>query len=140
MRESFVKPGMRIVITDIKTTRGYNVDKEHIANRCLHARGTVLGYISGHGGEVFAVEHDVGTIAVYHHSEFERIIGMDVHEQIAAVLKETNARPDDWVVALTKKALEEGNPAFLLFSENGRRLIEEHTREELLRVMRDIKR
>ena len=73
MKESFVKPGMRIVITDITTTVGFNVAKEHIANRVLHARGTVLGYISGHGGEVYAVEHDVGTIAVYHYSEFESI-------------------------------------------------------------------
>ena len=75
MKESDVETGMRIVVTDIKTTIGYNVAKAHIANRGLHARGTILGYIPGHGGEVFAVEHDAGPIAVYHHSEFERIEG-----------------------------------------------------------------
>lgn len=73
MNESLVKVGMRIVVTDIKPTIGYNVAKVHIANRALHARGTVLGYISGHGGEVYAVEHDAGSIAVYHYSEFEQI-------------------------------------------------------------------
>ena len=73
MKESLVKVGMRIVVTDIKTTTGYNVATEHIANRRLHARGTVLGYISGHGGEVYAVEHDAGPIAVYHYREFESI-------------------------------------------------------------------
>lgn len=73
MKESFVKPGMRIVITDIKTTVGFNVAKEHIANRALHARGTVLGCIARHCGDVYAIEHDVGAIAVYHYSEFEGI-------------------------------------------------------------------
>jgi len=56
MKESEVKVGMRIVVTDIKTTIGFNVAKQHIANRALHARGTVIGYISGHGGEVYVLK------------------------------------------------------------------------------------
>jgi hypothetical protein len=78
MRESEVKVGMRIVINDIKGTKGFNVAREHIDNRALHARGIILGYISGHGGEVYAVKHDNGSIAVYHYSEFERIKNKEV--------------------------------------------------------------
>lgn len=33
--------------------------------------GTVINAITGHGGELFFIEHDDKTFATYHHTEFD---------------------------------------------------------------------
>lgn len=47
-----------------------------VAQRCLDARranaeGTIGGYVPGHGGDVWFVAHDDGSVGAYSTDEFE---------------------------------------------------------------------
>lgn len=63
-----------------------------------------------------------------------------VPEQVAAAIEDTKGKPDDWVKSTAKKALTNNSLSFLLFSETGRKLIAEHSREELETVVSDLKK
>jgi len=72
MREVDVEIGMKVSIVDIKPAFGYMVSAKHLKARRMGDTGIVRGMVQGHGGEVFAVQHNDGSIAVYRHDEFVR--------------------------------------------------------------------
>jgi len=71
MREVDVEIGMEVRIVDIKPAFGYTVSAKHLKARRMGNTGIVREMIPGHGGEVFAVQHNDRSIAVYRHDEFE---------------------------------------------------------------------
>jgi hypothetical protein len=53
-------------------TRGFLVAERHLRARRTNAVGVVMGYVPGHGGDVWWVQHhDDGTVGAYLDSEFE---------------------------------------------------------------------
>lgn len=50
---------------------GMMVADKHIMARRTGADGEIIGYVPGHGGDVYWVQHDGGEAAVYCFSEFE---------------------------------------------------------------------
>jgi len=68
-----VKPGLRVRITKLGETIGYLVKEKHLTCRCEGQTGVVGGYIPGHGGDVYWVDHEDGTTGAYAYDEFEPI-------------------------------------------------------------------
>lgn len=67
-----VKIGLKVEITKLEdNTRGMFVAKKHLDVRRVGAKGTVVGYVPGHGGDVWWVRHDDETVGVYIFDEFE---------------------------------------------------------------------
>ncbi len=64
-----VKPGLKVRIVALNSTRGFAIRQEYINNRRLGALGIIKGFVGGHGGDVWWVEHD-GTVAPYCFDEF----------------------------------------------------------------------
>ena len=72
-----VKPGLRVKITQLGKTDGILVVKHHLDCRKVGVTGTVAGYVGGHGGDVWWVEHDGDeqpkVVGAYCYNEFEPI-------------------------------------------------------------------
>lgn len=70
-----VKPGMIVKIVDEfapDATTGMLISPKNLAARRCGAEGTVLGFVAGHGGDVWWVEHRDGSVAAYCFTEIER--------------------------------------------------------------------
>ena len=70
MELSEVKTGLKIRTTKLGTTKGMLIQESYLDARRPGADGAVLGYVPGHGGDVWWVEHEDGTVAAYTFYEF----------------------------------------------------------------------
>lgn len=50
---------------------GLMVHSRHIANRMRSSECTYIGYVPGHGGDVWWCEHEAGKVAAYSFAEVE---------------------------------------------------------------------
>ena len=48
------------------------IKKEHLDVRTVGVKGTVIGYVPGHGGDIWWIKHDDGLIGAYIFDEFEK--------------------------------------------------------------------
>lgn len=67
-----VKNNMRVKIISLGDTRGMMINPKHTECRAVGRTGAVRGYVPGHGGDVWWVEHADGTVGAYVYDEFER--------------------------------------------------------------------
>lgn len=66
--------GLRVKITKDEDTGGLFINPKYLDNRSVGKTGKVLGYVPGHGGDVWWVEHDGESgVAAYCYNEFEEI-------------------------------------------------------------------
>lgn len=71
MNDSDVKPGLKVITKRAPDgERGLLVTERHLFAR-RDAPGVVKGYVPGHGGDVWWVEHDDGAIGAYCFTEME---------------------------------------------------------------------
>ncbi len=56
---------------ELGPTTGFLVKEDHITARKAATVGIVVGYVPGHGGDVFWVRHDLGDAGAYMFDEFE---------------------------------------------------------------------
>lgn len=66
-----VKIGLRVEIVRLEDTKGMFVAKKHLDVRDVGAKGEIIGYVPGHGGDVWWIKHDNGSIGAYVFNEFE---------------------------------------------------------------------
>lgn len=66
-----VKPNLRVRTTKLEDTTGMLIQPKYLAARRSGKRGTVKGFVAGHGGDVWWVEHEDGTVGAYCFTEFE---------------------------------------------------------------------
>lgn len=71
MNVNEIQPGLRVVVTELQDTKGFLVVKGQMDNRRL-GPGVIKGYVGGHGGDVWWVEHDDGAVAPYGFTELEK--------------------------------------------------------------------
>lgn len=64
--------GLRVKIMTLGDTKGMFIKKEHLDVRKIGVKGTVIGYVSGHGGDIWWIKHDNGQIGAYVFDEFEK--------------------------------------------------------------------
>jgi hypothetical protein len=57
----------------LDTTTGMLVSEKHLECRRPDAEVTYLQYVPGHGGDVWAMEHEDGTIGVYCYTELQSV-------------------------------------------------------------------
>lgn len=67
-----IKIGLRVKVTKLEDTKGMMIKWEHLRVREVGVKGTVIGYVPGHGGDVWWVKHDDGQIGAYVFDEFEK--------------------------------------------------------------------
>ena len=68
-----VKVGLKVKITKLRSTSGMMIHPKRLAVRKAGAKGTVLGYVPGHGGDVWWIEHVDGQVGAYCYDEFKPI-------------------------------------------------------------------
>ena len=71
MELSQVKAGIRVEVTRLGSAKGLIVSPTHLRARRIGACGEVVGWVPGHGGDVWWVEQDDGMIGAYCFDEFE---------------------------------------------------------------------
>lgn len=61
------------IVTDkvLGSTSGIFVRPQYLEARRPNAKGTIKNWVAGHGGDIYWVEHEDKTIAVYGWMEFE---------------------------------------------------------------------
>ena len=69
-----IKVGMRVKTTRLHSTRGMIVKEHHLKVRKAGLEGTVKGYVPGHGGDVWWVEHNDGSVGAYCFNEFRPLL------------------------------------------------------------------
>ena len=67
-----IKIGLRVEVKKLGDTKGMMIKKEHLDVRTVGAKGKVMGYVPGHGGDVWWIKHDDGLIGAYVFDEFEK--------------------------------------------------------------------
>lgn len=73
MQDSEVEPNLKIITNQtLGSTTGMLIKQDSLNNRKPNEPGTVLGYVGGHGGDVWWIQHAHG-IAPYCFDEFEPI-------------------------------------------------------------------
>lgn len=72
MQASDIRSGMRIKTNDtLGTTEGFTIHEQHLKGRVTNTEGVVTRHVPGHGGDVWFVRHNDGSIAAYADDEFE---------------------------------------------------------------------
>jgi len=71
--ETQIEDGMRVKVTKLESTRGMMIAAQYLAARKKGATGTVQGYVPGHGGDVWWVRHDDGSVAAYCYTELKGV-------------------------------------------------------------------
>ncbi|HBI25646.1 MAG: hypothetical protein UT41_C0001G0234 [Candidatus Wolfebacteria bacterium GW2011_GWC2_39_22] len=71
MNSNQVKEGISIKTTALKSTKGMLVKHEYLAARKAGATGIVMGFVPGHGGDVWWIKHEDGSIGAYCFNEFK---------------------------------------------------------------------
>lgn len=64
--------GLRVGVKKLGDTKGMMVNKKHLDVRKVCVKGEIVGYVPGHGGDVWWVRHDDGQIGAYVFDEFEK--------------------------------------------------------------------
>lgn len=71
-RKTIPENGSQVVTHDpLGSTAGMMVAAKHMECRRPGAKGTVRGWVPGHGGDVWWVEHEDGTVGAYCFDELE---------------------------------------------------------------------
>ena len=69
-----IQPGMKVKVVKLRTTDGMFVKPHHLDARMVGATGTATGYVPGHGGDVWWVDHDNNNqVGAYSFTELEVI-------------------------------------------------------------------
>ena len=80
-----IKIGLMIKIVRDNGTRGMLIKSEILSRRGVSKQGIVRGYVPGHGGDVWFVEHSEG-IAAYCYDEIEIVKNDWLNKTIAVLL------------------------------------------------------
>jgi hypothetical protein len=67
----WLKPGAETLVGQLGSTTGMLVHDRHLKARQPNSRGTLLQWVPGHGGDVWAVKHASGDVAVYSVNEIK---------------------------------------------------------------------
>ena len=67
-----VKIGLRVEVKTLGDTKGMMIKRQHLDVRTIGVKGTVIGYVPGHGGDVWWIKHDDGNVGAYVFDEFEK--------------------------------------------------------------------
>lgn len=70
-KTKWLKPGAETLVGELGATTGMLVHKRHLTARQPNSRGTLLQWVPGHGGDVWAVKHASGDVAVYSVNEIK---------------------------------------------------------------------
>jgi len=65
--------GLRVRITKDEGTTGLMIAPKNLEARGVDKIGVVTGYVPGHGGDVWWVRHDDGSVGAYVFTEFEEV-------------------------------------------------------------------
>ena len=69
-----VKVGLRVEVKSLHSdTKGMFIGQLHLDVRAVGIKGTIVDYVSGHGGDVWWVKHDDGNVGAYVFDELEMI-------------------------------------------------------------------
>jgi hypothetical protein len=69
-----IKEGLRVkTVMALGNTKGMFIKQEYLNARQPNKEGTVLGYVAGHGGDVWWVEHDDGMVGAYVFNELNKL-------------------------------------------------------------------
>ena len=72
-----VRPGLFVRtndrVDDPGSTRGFLIKAKYVAARRAGAIGQVVQYVAGHGGDVWFVRHEDGSVAVYGFPEMDKL-------------------------------------------------------------------
>lgn len=60
-----IQTGDRVRVVKLDSTTGMLIADRHLQARRVGATGIVRNYVPGHGGDVWFVEHDDGSIGAY---------------------------------------------------------------------------
>lgn len=63
--------GIKVVVSKLEDEKGMMIKQYLLNNRRLGAKGRVLDYVPGHGGDVWWVKHESGVVAPYCFTELE---------------------------------------------------------------------
>jgi hypothetical protein len=70
-----VKPGLRVrtnaKVAEPGATTGMLIKPEYLEARKVGAVGTVHSYVAGHGGDVWFVDHEDGSVGAYGFPELD---------------------------------------------------------------------
>ncbi len=71
--DNYKKVNLFVKVKRIEETTGYMVHPKHLTARKLSAIGVVMGYVPGHGGDVWFVQHSNASddIGAYTFTELE---------------------------------------------------------------------
>ncbi len=67
-----IKIGLRVEVKKLGDTKGMMIKKEHLDVRAVGVKGTVIGYVPGHGGDIWWIKQDDSHIGAYVFDEFEK--------------------------------------------------------------------
>ena len=67
-----IRVGLIVEVKKLGDTKGMFISKKHLDVRAIGVKGTVVGYVPGHGGDIWWVKHDDGTVGAYVFDEFEK--------------------------------------------------------------------
>lgn len=67
-----IKIGLRVKVTELGDTMGMSIKRGYLDVRAVGVKGTVVGYVPGHGGDVWWIKHDDGIVGAYAFDEFEK--------------------------------------------------------------------
>jgi hypothetical protein len=71
MNLNSVKPGLSVKTSfNLGSTRGMLIAQKHLDARKPNAEGVIKGWVPGHGGDVWWVEHKDGSVGAYSFDEF----------------------------------------------------------------------
>lgn len=71
-RRTVPENGARVVThAELGSTSGMTVNSRHIEARRPSAKGVIRGWVPGHGGDVWWVEHEDGAVGAYCFDELE---------------------------------------------------------------------
>lgn len=51
-----IKIGLRVEVKKLEDTKGMMIKKEHLDVRTVGVKGTVIGYVPGHGGDIWWIK------------------------------------------------------------------------------------
>jgi len=65
-------PGTRVITNKLHSTKGMLITAKHLDVRASGIKGTIRGYVPGHGGDIYWVEHDdTKEVGAYGWHEFD---------------------------------------------------------------------
>jgi hypothetical protein len=69
-----VKQGLKVrTVAKLDTTDGMLIAAHNLDARKPNTEGTVVGYVPGHGGDVWWVQHNDGVMAAYAFNEIQEV-------------------------------------------------------------------